>query len=66
LVFRVRDWDQAVLRVGPSAFECGFTASTWDNVAGSVEPFAAAGSGYSWLAGTPGEASLLLTSSGQW
>jgi hypothetical protein len=57
LVFRVRGWDQAVLRLGPSAFECGFTAGTWDNVAGLVEPFAAGGGGYQWLAGTPGEAS---------
>jgi hypothetical protein len=66
LVFRVRGWDQAVVRVGPAAFECGFTAGTWDNVAGLVEPFAADAGGYQWLAGVPGEASLLLSAFGQW
>jgi hypothetical protein len=66
LVLLRRFWDQAVVRVGPSAFECGFTASTWDNVAGMVEPFVASPRGRRWLAGIPGEASLLLSHSGQW
>ncbi len=61
-----RSWDQAVVRVGPSSFECGFTAGTWDNVAGLVEPFAEGGSGYQWLARMPGEAALLLSASGGW
>jgi len=61
-----RSWDQAVVQVGPSAFECGFTAATWDNVAGLVEPFAEGGTGYQRLAGIPGEASLLLSVSGEW
>jgi hypothetical protein len=66
LVLLRRSWDQAVVRVGPSAFECRFTAGTWDNVAGLVEPFAAGCTGYQWVAGSPGEASLLLSDSGQW
>ena len=66
LVLRVRDWGQAVVRVGPTALECGFTAGTWDNVSGLIEPFAADAGGYQWLAGVPGEASLLLSVSGQW
>jgi hypothetical protein len=62
-----RAWDQAVLRRnGPAEFECGFTAGTWDNVAGLVEPFAESQGGFQWLAGVPGEAALLLSSSGQW
>jgi hypothetical protein len=66
LVLRARSWEQAVIGVGPAAFECGFTAATWDNVAGLVEPFAAGSHGYQWLAGVPGEVSLLLSVSGQW
>ena len=66
LVFRTRGWDQAVIRVGPAAFECGFTPGTWDNVAGLIEPFAAGSGGYQWLAGVPSEAALLLSASGQW
>ncbi len=66
LVLLRRPWDQAVVQVGPSAFECGFTAGAWDDVAGRVEPFAAGGNGYQWLAGIPGEASLLLSASGEW
>jgi hypothetical protein len=61
-----RSWDQAVVRIGPSNFECGFTAGTWDNVAGLVEPFRKDLSGYQWLAGSPGEANVLLSASGQW
>jgi hypothetical protein len=61
-----KSWDQAVLWVGPLAFECGFTAGTWDNVAGLVEPFAESAGGFQWLAGSPGEASMLLSASGQW
>jgi hypothetical protein len=59
-------WDQAALQVGPSTFECGFTVSTWENVAGLIEPFAQNAFGFQWLAGTPGEASVLLSASGQW
>jgi hypothetical protein len=66
LVFRVLGWDQAVVRVGPVTFECGFTAGTWNEIAWLIEPFTADAGGYQWLAGVPGEASLLLSVSGQW
>lgn len=61
--------DTAVVRgPHPSEFECGFTAGTWDNVAGLVEPFSRGGGGSQWLAGAPGEAALLLsaTDDGEW
>ena len=58
--------DQAVARVGPLEFACGFTAGTWDNVAGLIEPFTASAGGFQWLTGSSGEASLLLSASGQW
>jgi hypothetical protein len=58
--------DQAVVRVGQSSFECRFTAGTWDNVAGLVEPFVEGAGGFQWLAGSPEEASLLLSASGEW
>lgn len=67
LTLVVRSWDQALVRRGgPADFECGFTRGTWDNVAGLVEPFVHGGGGFQWLAGVPGEASLLLSASGQW
>ena len=66
LLLLLRGWDQAVVQVGPVSFECGLTTSTWENVAGLVEPFIAGSGGYQWLAGVPGEASLLLSASGQW
>jgi hypothetical protein len=67
LTLCVRPWDQAVVAKGtPADFECGFTRGTWDNVAGLVEPFAHGEDGFQWLAGVPGEASLLLSPSGQW
>jgi hypothetical protein len=63
-----KSWDQAVLKVGPSAFECAFTAGTWDNIAGLVEPFTESAGGFQWLTGIPAEAALLLSASasGQW
>jgi len=69
LVLCVRSWRQAVVRTGePAAFECGFPKEIWDNIAGLVEPFAQGADGFQWLAGVPGEAKLLLSSSptGQW
>jgi hypothetical protein len=67
LTFRVREWDQAVLRIGsPAEFECGFRPATWHNVAGLIEPFVTKQSGFQWLADVPGEASVLLSSSGLW
>ena len=61
-----RTWDQGVVRVGASEFECGFTADTWDHVARLIEPFAQRARGFQWLAGASGEAALLLSASGQW
>jgi hypothetical protein len=66
LMFRVRAWDQAVVQVGPTSFECGFTAGTWDNVAGLVDPFVREVAGHQWLANSPGEVALLLSASGKW
>lgn len=61
-----RAWDQAVLRVGASCFECGLTPGAWEDVAGLIEPFSAGAVGHQWLTGAPGEALLLLSASGQW
>jgi hypothetical protein len=67
LTLRVRSWDQAIICVRqPAEFECGFTTGTWDNVAALTEPFTQAANGYQWLAGVPGEASLLISVDGQW
>ncbi len=67
LVLLARPWDQGIVRVaGPCNFECGFTRESWDNIAGLVEPFARGVAGFQWLAGTPGEARLLLSSDGNW
>jgi hypothetical protein len=60
--------DQGVLRkAGPAEFVCGFTAVTWDNVAGLIEPFTVSGCrGYQWLAEAPGEVAVLLSIDGKW
>src|SRR5262249_53753632 len=54
LTLCVRRWDQAVLRTCPTAFECGFTPGTWDNVCMLIEPFVSGSGGFQWLAGVPG------------
>jgi hypothetical protein len=68
LTLVVRQWDQAVVRVAQSVFECGFTATTWENVGGLIEPFTRDESdgGFQWLAESPGEAAVLLSVSGRW
>lgn len=68
LTLRVNARDQAMLRgAAAGEFGCGFTRETWDNVAGLVEPFLGEASGhYQWLAGTPGEAALLLSIDSLW
>jgi hypothetical protein len=67
LTLRVRPWDQAACHTGgPAQFECGFTAETWDNVAGLVVPFTRGAGGFQWLASVPGEVSWLLSDSGRW
>jgi hypothetical protein len=69
LEFVRQSWDGAIVRGrGCCEFECGFTAGTWDNVAGLLKPFTQGTGGFQWLAGVPGEAALLLSASasGQW
>jgi len=69
LAFVRQSWDGAIVRGrGSCEFECRFTAGTWDNVAGLLEPFTEGAGGFQWLAGVPGEAALLLSAfaSGQW
>lgn len=67
LFLRVKSWDQSLVRgTLPGEFECGFTRETWHHAAGLVEPFLESASGFQWLAGAPGEASLLLSVDGQW
>ena len=61
--------DLAVVRGShPHRFECGFTAETWDDVAGLLEPFSQGDGGFQWLAGAPGEVAWLLSASttGEW
>jgi hypothetical protein len=66
LTLERQKWDGAIVQRGPNHFECGFTADTWDNIAGLVEPFASDATGWQWLAGAPGEASILLSRDGRW
>jgi hypothetical protein len=66
LTLRLKRHDQSTIEIEPSKFECGFTAGTWDNVAGLMEPFTRGAGGFQWLAGSPGEAPLLLSVTGQW
>ncbi len=61
-----KPWDQAILKTGDVECECGFTAEHWDNVAGLLEPFAAGSGGFQFLAGSPGEAKLLFSVTGEW
>ena len=69
LVFTGQHHDRAIVS-GPNGneFDCGFTAATWDNVAGLLEPFAKGDRGFQWLAGVPGDAALLISASsgGEW
>jgi hypothetical protein len=60
------NWDQAVQQLDTFNFECGFTASTWDRVAGLVEPFAKNAVGFQWLVDKPGEPNMLLSATGEW
>src|SRR5436190_1766960 len=49
LTLVVSRWDQGVLRRAvPAEFECGFSAETWDDVAGLIEPFTRECKGYQW------------------
>jgi hypothetical protein len=69
LVFTRQHWDRAIVSSpNRNEFECGFTAATWDNVAGLVEPFTEGVGGFQWLAGAPGDAASLISASprGEW
>lgn len=67
LTFVLRSWDQCVVRrPGSLDFECGLTAGRWDDQAALIEPFCRGASRFQWLADGPGEASLLLSPSGDW
>ena len=66
LALILQSWDQAIVRVGPLAFECGLTGATWEDVQGLIEPFAETVHGFQWLTGIPGELPLLLSASGNW
>ena len=61
-----KSWDQAILKTGPVEFECGFTTATWDNIADLLEPFVDGSHGYQIISGSPGEAELLFSASGDW
>lgn len=66
LTLCVGQWDQGVIRKSNASFECQFTAETWDNVAGLIEPFMQKTNGFQWLAGGPCEAAVLLSANGVW
>jgi len=69
LTLILQSCDQAVVRKKgkeENNFECGFPAGTWDNIAGLVKPFSKEGGGFQWLAGTPGEAAILISCNGEW
>jgi hypothetical protein len=68
LSFGLCAWDQAVIRKSESKneFDCRFTTGTWENIANLMEPFVKGSSEFQWLAGVPGEASILLSPSGFW
>jgi hypothetical protein len=69
LTFLTDRRDKGMVRVaGPAEFECRVTPTSWDNVAGLVEPFLEPSFGhYQWLDhGFGGDTGLLLSPSGDW
>lgn len=65
LALAVDWWDRGIVRRGlPEDLACGFTAGTWDNIAGLVEPFAKGSTGFQWL--TRQGASWLISAGGDW
>lgn len=69
LMFTRQHRDRAIVSSPlENEFGCGFTAATWDNVAGLVERFAEGAGGFQWLAGAPGDYALLVSASpgGEW
>ena len=55
-----------VRKSAPADFECALTPTTWDNVAGRVEPFVEGTTGFQWLTDGPSNANLLLSADGHW
>ncbi len=68
LVLSIQSWDQGLLTLDleTNKFCCLFSCGTWDNVSGLIEPFCAGRSGFQWLVGGAGTASILLSHSGEW
>jgi hypothetical protein len=66
LTFCARKWDQAVIRVGESSFECGLTRSEWDNMTGFIETILTETHGHQWLTDVPGEAYIVMSKDGDW
>jgi hypothetical protein len=58
--------DFGLVQKAQSEFACVLTQDGWNNVAHLIEPFCASGcSGHQWL-NEDGDASLLLSKTGQW
>lgn len=66
LEFILQQWDQAILQIAPLQFQCGFTPEGWDDMTYLLKPFIQGSTGFQWLTGVPGEANLLISSSGGW
>jgi hypothetical protein len=66
LIAKTGKRDRGVLYDNHNAFEWVLTPSTWDNVAGLIEPFCILGSGgYQWLEQV-GEIGVLISRTGCW
>jgi hypothetical protein len=65
LVVKTGRRDIGIVQVGPNAFECTLKGTTWDNVAGLVEPFCGGNSGFQWLDDSSG-IRLLMSPTGEW
>ena len=67
MTLMLSDWDEGVV-IGevPRDCRCGLTATSWSGICDLIEPFTQGGSGYQWLASTPGEAALLMSVTGEW
>ena len=66
LLASTRD-EGVVLAHLPADCECRFTAESWDNVAGLVEPFTRDACGFQWLSFTGGgDVKWLISAEGRW
>ena len=66
LTFLLKGRDEYLIKTAPMQFECGLSAGGWEDVSGLLEPFSEGSRGYQWLVGSPGEADLLLSVTGEW